>query len=159
LLLLLNDLSLDDPAARIATPVPRADAAMSAPAFDAFRDAFVAGDAGQLAETFTSTGAYATNNGFLLQGRDQIRMGAAQWFSRRPPGAVVELEVRLVRSDGTDQLRWELLEYHQHGSVPGQPAAGTIDEAEHALTVYHRSDDGTWHIESLVVNLRPPMPG
>lgn len=131
---------------------------MSASAFEAFRDAFVAGDAGRLAEAFTPSGAYATNAGFLLQGRDQIRMGAAEWFSRRPPGAVVELQVRLLRSGQAEQLRWELLDYHQHGAVPGQPDAGSIDEAGHALAVYERASDGSWHIESLVVSLRQPMP-
>jgi uncharacterized protein (TIGR02246 family) len=132
---------------------------MTAPAFEAFREAFVAGDADRLVETFTPDGAYATNAGFLLQGRDQIRVGAAEWFGRRPSGAVVELEIRLLRSDGAANLRWELLEYRQHGSVPGQPAAGSIDEAGHALAVYQRADDGSWLIESLVVSLRPPMPG
>jgi len=127
-------------------------------AFEAFREAFVAGDADRLAETFTPNGAYATNTGFLLQARDQIRMGAAEWFSSRPPGAVVELDLRLLRSSEAGGLRWELLEYHQHGSVPGHPTAGRIDEAGHALAVFQRGDGETWHIESLVVNLRPPVP-
>jgi uncharacterized protein (TIGR02246 family) len=132
---------------------------MRGEAFQRFRDAFVAGDADQLAEAFAPDAAYATNAGILLQGRDQIRMGAAQWFSRRPPGAIVELETHLLRSHETGELRWELLEYRQHGSVPGQPAAGGIDESGHALAVYRRADDRSWRIESLVVNLRPPMPG
>jgi len=148
----------DDPAARIGAPWRRAATTMSAAAFEAFRSAFLAGDADQLAEAFTPDGAYATNAGYLLQGRDQIRTGAAEWFGRRPPDAIVNLDVRLLRSDEADALRWELLEYHQHGSVPGQSAAGTIDEAGHALAVYHRSHDATWRIESLVVSLRPPMP-
>jgi uncharacterized protein (TIGR02246 family) len=131
---------------------------VSGPAFDAFRAAFLAGDADGLARTFTTNGAYATNAGFLLQGRDQIRAGAAEWFGRRPAGAIVELDVRLLRSDEADDLRWELLEYRQHGSVPGQPTAGSIDEAGYALAVYQREDDGTWLIESLVVSLRPPLP-
>jgi hypothetical protein len=55
-------------------------------------------------------------------------------------------------------MRWELLEYRQHGSVPGQPAAGSIDEAGHALAVYQRADDGTSLITSLVVSLRSAIP-
>jgi len=131
---------------------------MSAPAFEAFQAAFLAGDGDALARTFTPDGSYATNAGYLLQGRDQIRSGAAEWFSRRPSNAVVELDIRLLRSGKSGTMRWELLEYHQHGSVPGRAAAGTVDEAGHAVAVYQRADDGTSLITSLVVSLRPSLP-
>jgi hypothetical protein len=69
---------------------------------------------------------------------------------------VVELETRILRSSESADVRWELLEYRQHGSVPDQPEAGSIDESGHALAAYRRGADQAWSIESLVVNLRPP---
>lgn len=129
---------------------------MSTPAFGRFREAFIAGDADALAEAFVPDAAYATNSGVLLEGRDQIRIGAAEWFRRRPPGAVVEVETQILRFHASDDVRWELLAYRQHGHVPDQPAAGNIDESGYALAAYRRDADGAWSIESLVVNLRPP---
>ena len=92
----------------------------------------------------------------LLEGRDQIRTGAAEWFRRRPSGAVVEVETRILRFHESDDVRWELLAYRQHGSVPDQAAAGSIDESGYALAAYRRDADEAWSIESLVVNLQPP---
>ena len=134
---------------------------MSRTAFDQFREAFIAGDADRLADAFEPDGIYATNTGLLLGGRDQIRHAAAAWFDYRPPGAVVELEVRVLRHGQSDRLRWELLAHRQHGYVPDQPDAGNLDESGHALAVYHHDDDGTWRIRSVVVNRRKerePMP-
>lgn len=65
---------------------------MSERAFERFRHAFRAGDGDQLADAFTPDGVYATNAGMLLEGREQIRAGAEEWFHRRRPGAVVELK-------------------------------------------------------------------
>jgi ketosteroid isomerase-like protein len=123
-------------------------------AFEPFRDAFLAGDVDRLADAFMPDGAYGTNAGVLLEGYERIRAGAAEWFRRRPPGAVVELEMTLLHADEVGDLRWELLEYRQHGYVPGQPAAGSLDEAGHGLAVYRRDQEGAWRIRSLVVNRR-----
>lgn len=128
---------------------------MNDPAFATFREAFVAGDGDRLADAFITDGLYATNIGVLLEGRAQIRAGAMEWFRRRPPGAVVELEVDVIRSDAADRSRWELIEYRQHGFVAGEPGAGTLDESGYALAVYRADHAGAWRIESLVVNLRP----
>lgn len=128
---------------------------MGTDAFERFRVAFVTGDADRLADAFEPDATYAANVGILLEGREQIRLGAAEWFARRPPGALVELEVRAVRDEQAGDLRWELLSYRQHGSVPDRPAAGSLDESGHALAVYHRDDEGTWRLRSLVVNRRP----
>jgi uncharacterized protein (TIGR02246 family) len=127
---------------------------MSQPAFEQFRQAFLAGDADRLADAFMPEGAYAVNTGMLLTGRDQIRAGAAEWFRRRPPGAVVDVELNLIRLHESGQFRWELIEYRQHGFVPDQPEAGALEETGYALAVYRRDDTRAWRIESLVVNLR-----
>jgi uncharacterized protein (TIGR02246 family) len=124
-------------------------------AFERFREAFLAGDADKVAAAFAPDAAYATNAGVLLRGRDQISAGSSQWFRLRPPGAVVELHVEVLQTGSHDDGRWELIEYRQHGYVPDRPDAGGIEEAGYAIAVYHRDDDGTWLIESLVVNKRP----
>jgi uncharacterized protein (TIGR02246 family) len=127
---------------------------MDTVAFERFREAFLAGDAGQVAAGFTPDGAYATNAGVMLRGRDEISAGSAAWFRLRPPGAVVELQVELLRAGSGDDLRWELIEYRQHGYLPDRPDAGGIDEAGYAMAIYSRDPDGAWLIESLVVNKR-----
>lgn len=127
---------------------------METVAFERFREAFLAGDAGQVAAAFTPDAVYATNTGVLLRGRDQIIAGSAQWFRLRPPGAVVELHVELLRGGSHDEERWELIEYRQHGYVPDRPDAGSIEEAGYAIAIYRRDADGAFLIESLVVNKR-----
>jgi uncharacterized protein (TIGR02246 family) len=132
----------------------RQHAGVETVAFERFREAFLAGDAGQVAAAFTPDAAYATNAGVLLRGREQISAGSAAWFRLRPPGAVVELQVELLRAGSRDDLRWELIEYRQHGYLPDRPDAGGIDEAGYAMAIYRREPDGAWLIESLVVNKR-----
>jgi hypothetical protein len=124
----------------------------ASPAFGAFRDAFVAGDADALANAFTHDASYATNAGMLLSGHDQIREGARWWFTQRPPGAVVALEVEVVDQGTTEALRWELLRYRQSGHVPGHPDAGSIEESGYALAIY-LDVDGELKLRSLAVNL------
>ena len=83
---------------------------METVAFERFREAFLAGDADEVAAAFTPDAAYATNAGVLLRGRDQINAGSSHWSRLRPPGAVVGLQDELLRAGSLDNERWELIE-------------------------------------------------
>lgn len=115
-----------------------------------FSDAIEQGNADSLAILFDENASYATNNGYLLQGREQIREAFAKWLETpqnltADSSYVVDLTVK-------KDLAY-MLSYYSHHIDP--PNAESSVNKGYGLTVFARKNNGSWKIKAMTVNKNP----
>ena len=117
------------------------------PRFDAWIESYERGDENALATVFMEDGIYAANTGQVLRGRTEIRAGVAAWMAQRPEGMTFDLSREPLRFRVSGDVAHDLARFTIRAVTPG-----CLVDAGHALSVWRRQPDGSWLIETLLVN-------
>lgn len=107
------------------------------------------GDADKVASFYDDDATYATNNGLLLKGKEQIHDAFEEWL--QTPQRVVS-DSLFVSFNTSGNLAYTL-NYYDHHVYP--PEADSFVNKGYSLTVYERKEDGNWKIDALTINKHP----
>lgn len=119
---------------------------------DRFRKAYNNSNADSLAILFDEDVRYATNNGFLLKGREQVQETFSKWL-KTPHKLESDTSNTWVADFGmNDDLAYSLTFYTQR-LFPSE--ADTVIQKGYGLTVFERQEDGSWKIQAMTVNKHP----
>lgn len=130
---------------------PRSTGSANLSAVHTVADSFVIAvrqqDPEQFAALFTEDATYASNDGRLWQGREEILGAAREWMQIRqvPERTTVEAEV-------AGDVAYLLELYTTEIELPN---ASNQTVTGKSLTVFRRQEDGSWRIHALVVNRDP----
>ncbi|MDR8394297.1 hypothetical protein NC796_24325 [Aliifodinibius sp. S!AR15-10] len=107
-------------------------------------------NADSLAVLFTQNAHYASNNGFLLQGREHIRNSFEKWL--KTPQTLTEDSSYVIDLTVKKELAY-MLSYYSHHIDP--PDAERFTNEGYGLAVFERQNNGKWKIKAMTVNKNP----
>ncbi len=117
-----------------------------------FGNAYRSSNADSLANLFTGDARYATNNGFLLEGREEIRQAFRQWLKDSNVELVEGPDSWIADFHITGDMAYSLTYYNQR-VFPND--TDTVLQKGYGLTVFKRQDNTEWKIKAMTVNKHP----
>lgn len=117
-----------------------------------FGKAYQNSNADSLASLFVEDANYATNNGFLLEGREEIRQAFGRWM-QEPSSELVDGPDSWVADFHINGNVAYSLTYYNQRLFPNE--TDSLLQKGYGLTVFERQDNGSWKIKAMTVNKHP----
>ena len=117
-----------------------------------FGEAYQISNADSLATLFTEDANYATNNGFLLESREEIQQAFSRWM-QEPSSELVDGPDSWMADFHINGNMAYALSYYNQRLFPNE--SDTVLQKGYGLTVFERQDNGSWKIKAMTVNKHP----
>lgn len=117
-----------------------------------FGKAYQTSNADSLAILFDEDARYATNNGFLLEGREEIRESFGKWMQEPRSELVDGPDSWMADFHINGNMAYSLTYYNQR-LFPNE--IDTLLQKGYGLTVFERQENGHWKIKAMTVNKHP----
>lgn len=117
-----------------------------------FGKAYQTSNADSLASLFAEDANYATNNGFLLEGREEIRQTFSRWMQEPSSELVDGPDSWMADFQINGNMAYSLSYYNQQ-LFPNE--TDTLLQKGYGLTVFERQENGSWKIKAMAVNKHP----